>query len=134
MVLVDSSVWIDYFNGCSTSQTDALDVLLGSDLVVIGDLILTEVLQGFRTDEDFRSARELLDPLDLRILGGRDVALAAAEHYRALRRRGVTVRKTIDVIIGTYCIMHQLPLLHADRDFDPMVRHLRLISYESLNP
>jgi predicted nucleic acid-binding protein len=134
MVLVDSSVWIDYFNGRSTSQTDALDVLLGSDLVVLGDLILTEVLQGLRTDEDFRSARELLDPLDLRILGGRDVALAAAEHYRALRRSGVTVRKTIDVIIGTHCIMNQLPLLHADRDFDPMVRHLGLISYDSLDP
>jgi predicted nucleic acid-binding protein len=131
MVLVDSSVWIDYFNGRSTPQTDALDGLLGSELVILGDLILTEVLQGFRTDKDYRTARELLEPLDVRTLGGRAVALAAAEHYRILRRRGVTVRKTIDVIIGTYCILNRLPLLHADQDFDPMAKHLGLRAYSA---
>jgi predicted nucleic acid-binding protein len=131
MVLVDSSVWIDYFNGRATTQTDALDALLGSDLVVLGDLILTEVLQGFRTDKDYRIAQELLDPVEMVTLGGRKIALAAAEHYRALRRSGVTVRKTIDVIIGTYCILNRLPLLHADRDFDPMFRHLGLLAYDS---
>ena len=126
MVLVDSSVWIDYFNGHSTRQTDALDHLLGSDLVVLGDLILTEVLQGFRTDEDYRTARDLLSPLEVHTLGGRRVALAAAEHYQTLRQKGATVRKTIDVIIGTYCILSQLPLLHADRDFEPIAARFPL--------
>jgi predicted nucleic acid-binding protein len=131
MVLVDSSVWIDYFNGRPSTQTDDLNALLGSDLVVLGDLILTEVLQGFRTDRDYHTARELLDPVEVVTLGGREVALAAAKYYRTLRRGGVTVRKTIDVIIGTYCILNQLPLLHADRDFDPMVRYLGLLVYDS---
>ena len=131
MVLVDSSVWIDYFNGRFTSQTDALDALLGSDLIVLGDLILTEVLQGFRTERDYRTARRLLEPLDVRTLGGRAIAIAAADNYRALRRSGVTVRKTIDVIIGTYCILRNMPLLHADQDFHPMVAHLGLLTYDS---
>lgn len=80
MVLVDSSVWIDYFNGVLSPETNALDALLGQELVQIGDLILTEVLQGFRTDAGYRQARELLEPLRLRRLGGREVALAAADN------------------------------------------------------
>ena len=126
MVLVDSSVWIDYFNGAVTPETDTLDTLLGRDLVLMGDLILTEVLQGFRDDADYRLARKLLDPLELRVLGGREVALRAADNYRTLRSRGVTVRKTIDVIIGSYCLLHAIPLLHADRDFDALETHLGL--------
>lgn len=127
MVLVDSSVWIDYFNGTASPEADTLDALLGQELVLIGDLILTEILQGFREEHDYRLARELLDPLELRVLGGREVALLAADNYRTLRARGITVRKTIDVIIGSYCQLHALPLLHTDRDFDALETHLGLI-------
>lgn len=129
MILVDSSVWIDFFNGAQTPESDALDALLGRDLVVMGDLILAEVLQGFRNEADYREARALLDPLDFYDLAGRAVALAAAEHHRGLRARGVTVRKTIDVISGSWCLMHGHQLLHADRDFDPLERHLGLRVY-----
>lgn len=131
MVLVDSSVWIDYFNGVQSLETDTLDRLLGEAPVLIGDLILTEVLQGFRSDSDYRQARQLLDGLNFRCLGGRRVALSAANNYRLLRARGITVRKTIDVIIGTYCLLEDLPLLHADRDFDPMERLLGLNVYRT---
>lgn len=129
MVLVDSSVWIAYFNGVTSPQTDTLDGLLGREFVLIGDLILTEVLQGFRTDSGYRKARELLDPLELRRLGGREVALSAADNYRRLRANGVTVRKTIDVIIASWCLRHRVALLHADRDFDAMERYLGLRVY-----
>jgi predicted nucleic acid-binding protein len=127
MVLVDSSVWIAYFNGTASPETDTLDALLGQELVLMGDLILTEVLQGFRDEHDYRLARELLDPLEFRVLGGREVELAAADNYRSLRARGITVRKTIDVIIGSYCLLHDLPLLHSDRDFDALEAHLGLM-------
>jgi predicted nucleic acid-binding protein len=118
MILVDTSVWVDFFNGQITAETDLLDNILGREPVLIGDLVLTEVLQGFRRDADDRKARTLLDTLELRVLGGRQIALAAADNYRVLRRRGITPRKTIDMIIGTYCLLHQLELLHADHDFD----------------
>ena len=126
MILADSSVWIDYFNGRPTPEADALDDLLGHEPVLTGDLILTEVLQGFRRDTDYRKARTLLETLELRTLGGRQVAVAAADNYRALRRRGITPRKTIDMMIGTYCIVHGLKLLHADRDFDVLEKELGL--------
>lgn len=126
MIVVDSSVWIDYFNGVGTRQTDRLDAVLSQDLVVIGDLIVVEVLQGFRSDIQLRKARSLLDALEFRSMVGRDIALAAVENFRTLRRRGVTVRKTIDVLIGTFCVCSNLPLLHDDRDFDPMEKHIGL--------
>lgn len=129
MVLVDSSVWIDYFNGKSTVECDVLDALLSTEPVLIGDLILTEVLQGFRSDADYRKARALLDPLTLCRLGGRELALAAGDNYRHLRTQGITIRKTIDSIIGTFCLLHGLDLLHADRDFDGMERYLGLLVY-----
>ena len=132
MILVDSSVWIDYFNGAATTECDVLDALLGRELVLIGDLILTEVLQGFRTDAGYHKARSLLKPLDFCRLGGRTVALAAAENYRYLRSRGITVRKTIDVIIASYCILDSLELLHADRDFDAMEQHIGLRVYRPI--
>lgn len=131
MVLVDSSVWIDYFNGKPSTECDTLDALLTQDIVLIGDLILTEVLQGFRTDAGYRKARSLLDPLKLVHLGGREVALAAAEHYRLLRGKGITVRKTIDMIIASYCILHGLDLLHSDHDFNPIEEHLGLSVYRA---
>lgn len=126
MVLVDTSVWVDYFNGVETWQADHLDRLLGTGRILMGDLILTELLQGFAEDADHDRARALLSDLNYADLVGRDVALAAAENYRKLRRRGLTVRKTIDVIIGTFCIVNDHELLHSDRDFDPMEAHLGL--------
>ena len=124
MILVDSSVWIDYFNGSKTQQTDWLDSSLGNTPIIIGDLILTEVLHGFQSDKDFILARDLLLRIPFLPMVGQDIALESAMNYRLLRKKGVTVRKTIDVLIGTFCIHYQLLLLHDDRDFDPMVEFL----------
>jgi predicted nucleic acid-binding protein len=126
VILVDSSVWIDYFRDTPSRQTDKLDSLLGNEPIAIGDLILTEVLQGIADDREFRVAHEMLATLEFVILGGEDVALAAANHYRRLRSLGVTPRKTIDTIIATRCIMNGYALLHDDRDFDPFEKHLGL--------
>jgi len=126
MILVDSSVWVEYFNGQVTRETDFLDALLGTEPVAIGDLILAEVLQGFRSDADYEAAKELLASLTTYDLLGAALAIKTADNYRALRRRGITVRKTIDAIIATFCIERRTPLLYSDRDFDPFVRHLRL--------
>lgn len=126
MILVDSSVWVDYFNGVSTTGTAVLDDLLGRQLLATGDLILAEVLQGFRLKKDHATALDLLSSLVFFELVGRDVALRSAENHRSLRARGVTVRKTIDTLIATFCISAGLELLHSDRDFDPFVEHLGL--------
>lgn len=126
MILVDSSVWIDYFNGEKTPQTDWLDSSLGTTPLIIGDLVLTEVLQGFQSDKDFTIARDLLLGMPFMAMGGRDVALQSAVNYRILKRKGITVLKTIDVMIGTFCIHYRVSLLHNDRDFDPMVKFLGL--------
>ena len=126
MILVDSSVWIDYFNGRETWQTDLLENLLSDVPIIMGDLILTEILQGFRSDNDYETAKSFLSELPFHRMGGYQVAVQSAQNYRTLRKKGVTVRKTIDVIIGTYCILENLPLLHDDRDFEPMVSHLSL--------
>ena len=132
MILVDSSVWIDYFNGLSTWQTDSLDHYLSNVPVVIGDLILTEVLQGFRSNNDFETAKKFLNALPFRQIGGYKVAVQSAQNYRSLRKAGVTVRKTIDVIITTFCIIEGLTLLHDDRDFDPMESHFSLKTLKPL--
>ncbi len=126
MILVDSSVWINYFNGSITWQTEMLDQMLQQIPVYTGDLILTEVLQGFRKESEFKKAREVLSILPCKQLGGYDIAVQSAENYRTLRKKGVTVRKTIDIIIGTFCIVENIPLLHDDRDFDPMTGYLSL--------
>ena len=126
MILVDSSVWIDYFNGNKTDKTDWLDSSLGNIPIIIGDLILTEVLQGFQSDKDFKIARDLLLRIPFMPMDGQELALKSAMNYRLLRRKGVTVRKTIDVMIATFCIHYHLPLLHDDRDFDPMSKSLGL--------
>lgn len=128
MILVDSSVWIDYFRGMATPQTDRLDSLLGAEPLAVGDLILLEVLQGFGTDTDFNVARNLLTTLVQIDVGGRDIAIQAANNYRALRALGVTPRKTIDTVIATRCIVSGYTLLHSDRDFEPFVTHLALRS------
>lgn len=126
MILVDSSVWVDYFTGKHTPATDRLDLLLGNELVAIGDLMLTEVLQGFRADRDYRQARKMLLSLTVLNILDTTIALKSAANFRALRKRGITVRKTIDSIIATYCIENGLPLLHSDKDFEPFHKHLGL--------
>lgn len=126
MILVDSSVWIDYFTGTITPQTEKLDSLLGNEPLAIGDLILTEVLQGFADERDFNEARKLLTSLTVVDLGGQDVAIQAAKNFRVLREFGVTVRKTIDSVIATRCIESGYDLLHHDKDFDPFVKYLGL--------
>ncbi|MBF0548589.1 MAG: PIN domain nuclease [Candidatus Riflebacteria bacterium] len=128
MILVDSSVWIDYFNGRKTRQTNWLDNSLGNIPILMGDLILTEILQGFKSDKEFEIAKDLLLGLPFMTMGGQALALESANNYRTLRRNGITVRKTIDVIIGTFCIHNRLPLLHGDKDFDPMVEILGLVT------
>jgi predicted nucleic acid-binding protein len=126
LIVVDSSVWIDYFRGSITAQTEKLDQLLSSEPLAIGDLILTEVLQGFDDERDFNKARKMLTALTVVELGGQETAIQAARNFRALRKRGVTVRKTIDTVIATRCIESGYDLLHSDRDFDPFVNHLGL--------
>jgi predicted nucleic acid-binding protein len=128
VILVDSSVWIDYFRGTPTPQAEKLDLLLGSEPLVTGDLVLTEVLQGFVSERDFNQARKLLTSLVVVDLGGQDIAIQAAKNFRALRSLGITVRKTIDTVIATRCIASGLTLLYSDRDFDPFVQHLGLRS------
>lgn len=126
MIVVDSSVWIDYFNGKLTQHTEALYRLAETQLI-IGDLIIVEVLQGFASDGDFSYAGRIFAPLEFRQMGGREIALAAARNYRRLRARGHTVRATIDTIIATFCILEGHQLLHCDRDFDPFERYLGLM-------
>ena len=128
MILVDSSVWIDFFRGTVTPQTERLDALLGAETLVDGDLVLAEVLQGFSSDRDFNQAKKLLTALDVVQLGGQEIAIEAARNFRALRARGVTIRKTIDTLIATRCIESDYSLLFSDRDFDPFVEHLGLRS------
>lgn len=126
MILVDSSVWIDYLRGEPTPQADKLDALLGATPLGIGDLMLTEVLQGCGTDKEFNSVRRRLGALHLVTLGGPEVAIQAARNFRKLRALGVTVRKTIDTVIATRCILDGHELLHSDRDFAAFEKHLGL--------
>ena len=129
MIVVDSSVWISYFSSSAqTPQTQLLDDLLGREKIVVGDLILAEVLQGFRSDRDYRDAQSLLASLDYRGMIGREIALMSVANYRRLRKKGITVRKTIDCLIATFCITERLPLLHADDDFRAFEKYLGLVS------
>jgi len=126
LILVDSSVWIDYFRGTANPQTAILDSLLDRELLYIGDLILTEVLQGFAGEREFNQVKDLLTSLIVVEMGGQGIAIQAAKNFRALRRRGATVGKTIDTIIATRCIENGYELLHNDKDFQPFAAHLGL--------
>ena len=126
MILVDTSVWIDYFNGRDTQETERLDQALGRERVLIGDLILLEILQGFRSDRDYQLAKEQLTELKIVEMLNQSRALKASEYYRALRKRGITIRKTVGVIIASYCIDNQIPLLFSGRDFLPFAEYLQL--------
>lgn len=128
MILVDSSVWIDYFRGTTTPQAEKLDALLGNEPIATGDLILAEVLQGFVSNHDFNQAKKLMTSLVIVDLVGQAIAIQSAKNFRVLRALGITVRKTIDTVIATRCIESGLSLLYSDRDFDPFVEHLGLRS------
>ena len=126
MLLVDSSVWIDYFNGTATPQSDYLDKILGIEDIIIGDLILAEVLQGFRHDKDYKAAKNAMFAFPVLGLVGNAIALKSADNYRYLRKQGITIRKTIDCLIATFCIENKQELLHSDNDYDPFEQHLKL--------
>lgn len=126
MILVDSSVWIDYFNDRKTVKTDWLDFALGFEPIILGDLIFAEVLQGFQNETDLTLAQSFFSDFPCMEMVGQTMALKSAKNYRYLRKKGVTVRKTIDVMIGTFCIYHRVTLLHDDRDFDPLEKYLHL--------
>jgi predicted nucleic acid-binding protein len=127
MIIADTSVWIDYFNGIDGPETVLLDKKLDSDLVAVGDLILLETLQGFKSDKDYKLAKNNLLLLDQHNFLNGDLVLKASENYLKLRKKGITIRKTNDVIIASYCIEHKIPLLFSDRDFKPFVELLNLI-------
>lgn len=127
MIVVDTSVWIDYVNGVATAQTDLLDIELQRSRIVVGDLIITEFLQGFRDDKQFHEAKNLMDSLEYHDFVGKNIAEKAAENFRTLRKNGITVSKTIDVLIATFCIENGFELIHSDRDFDPMEEILGLV-------
>jgi predicted nucleic acid-binding protein len=120
MILIDTSVWIDYFNGIVNKPTDKLDDLLSMELVIMGDIILAETLRGFRSDKDFKIAKKLLGNLKCYAITNKTLAIKSAENFRQLRKRGITIRKTIDMMIGTFCIENNIQLLHNDRDFKPL--------------
>lgn len=128
MILVDTSVWIDFLNGNSNLHTDTLDRALIDGTVAIGDLIFMEILQGFRNDGEYKKAKTSLLTLDQYGMLNSQLALKGAENYRALRKKGITIRKTADVIIATFCIENSIPLLFSDKDFNPFVDKLRLKS------
>ena len=128
MIVVDSSVWIDYFSGKKSPAAEKLDTLLGDTPIAAGDLMLVEVLQGFRSDSDFATARELLMSLTVVNLLNTSIALKSAANFRTLRKKGITVRKTIDTIIATYCIENNFALLYSDKDFQPFRQYLNLQS------
>ncbi|MBT8419682.1 MAG: PIN domain nuclease [Gammaproteobacteria bacterium] len=126
MILVDTSVWVDFFNGKETNQTHWLEYCLSNTVIMVGDLILAELLQGFKSDKDYLIAKSLLEELELVPLCSIELAIKSARNYRVLRKKGITIRKTIDSIIATYCIENNIPLLYSDRDFEPFVKNLKL--------
>jgi predicted nucleic acid-binding protein len=128
MVLADTSVWIDYFNGVISRETDLLNDLLDEERIAIGDLIIAELMQGFRTKSQINVAQQIISRLEYFDLAGKEIAFKAADNYRYLRKKGITIRKTIDIIIATFCIENSFKLLYTDKDFDPFVKNLDLYS------
>ena len=126
MIIVDTSVWVDHFNGKDTPETQILSTALSGHMVATGDLILLEVLQGFRSDQDYNIAKKYFETLEQFEMLGIDMALKAAENYRKLRKKGITIRKSADAIIASFCIQNAIPLLFSDKDFLPFVKHFKL--------
>ena len=129
MIFLDSTVLIDYFNGRNNWQVEVLDSILGKELVVIGDYVLTEVLQGFRNEKEYQKAKTILLSFPCFDIGGKEIALQSANNYRYLRKKGITIRKTIDTMIATFCIENKFTLLHNDKDFEPFTKYLNLKVY-----
>ena len=129
MIFLDSTVLIDYFNGRNNWQVEVLDSILGKELVVIGDYVLTEVLQGFRNEKEYQKAKTILLSFPCFDIGGKEIALQSANNYRYLRKKGITIRKTIDTMIATFCIENKFMLLHNDKDFEPFTKYLNLKVY-----
>jgi predicted nucleic acid-binding protein len=127
VIVVDSSVWIDFLNGRKAPHVERLRAVLGVEEIIVGDLMLCEILQGLDGEQATRQVEALLRRFEIVSMAGEAIAVAAARNFRSLRRRGITVRKTIDLLIGTWCIENRGPLLHNDSDFRPMARHLGLI-------
>lgn len=127
MIVVDSSVWIDFLNGRKAPHVARLQAILGNEEIIVGDLMLCEVLQGLASERATRQVEGLLRRFEIVPMAGETIAVAAARNFRSLRKKGVSIRKTIDLLIGTWCIEHGRPLLHNDSDFRPMARHLGLI-------
>ena len=128
MIIADTSIWVDYFNGIERSETDTLDSALDDGAVAIGDIIFLEILQGFRNDKDYKMAKTKLSPLDQFEMFGHAMVSKCADNYRFLRKKGITIRKTTDIIIATFCIDNRVPLLYSDRDFIAFTKHLGLKS------
>jgi predicted nucleic acid-binding protein len=128
VILVDSSVWISYLNARTTQETEFLESILGKSSIILPDLVYSEILQGYREDYVFQEIKTFLDEFPFAILGSKELALTSAQNYRFLRKKGITIRKTIDCYIASYCISKNIPLLHSDRDFDPFVDYLGLKS------
>ena len=126
MVIVDTTVWIDYLRGVKNSATEYFDRELGRQRFGLTDLILCEVLQGVRGERASTRVLRELRKFHLFETGGEELAVAAAKNFRNLRQRGYTVRKTIDCLIATFCLQHGHSLLHRDRDFDSFERILGL--------
>ena len=129
MILVDTSVWIDYFNGVNSEETDKLDTALINGTVAIGDIILLEILQGIRNDKEYSKTKTMLATLDQYEMFGHSMVSKCTDNYRILRKKGITIRKTADIIIASFCIENKLPLLFSDRDFVPFVEYLKLIQH-----
>lgn len=126
MLVVDTTVWVDYFNGQVNPETEYLDSVLSEEPILVGDLILTETLQGFKEDKDFKLAQTALARFEQAGMLDLKIAQQSAQNYRTLRKKGITVRKTIDCLIATYCIENDHTLLHRDADFDGFEQHLGL--------
>jgi predicted nucleic acid-binding protein len=126
MIVADTSAWIDYVRGINAPHTNLLDYELVHNRIITGDLIIAEFLQGFRREKDYQAAREIMESLEYHDFVGKEIALQSAQNFRILQRSGIAVRKTIDVIIATFCIENGFELLHNDRDFDPMEELLGL--------
>ena len=133
MIVVDSSVWIDFLNGRNAPHVRRLRAALGTDEIIVGDLMLCEVLQGLDSERAAREIEALLRRFEIVPMAGDAIAVAAARNFRALRRRGITLAKTIDLLIGTWCIENRRPLLHNDSDFPPMARHLGLVELPAMD-
>jgi predicted nucleic acid-binding protein len=127
MIVADTSVWIDYVRGIDAPHTNILDYELLYTRVITGDIIIAEFLQGFREEKDFLEAKKIMESLEYRDFLGKEIAIQSAQNIRILRKKGITVRKTIDVIIATFCIVNGFELIHNDRDFDQMEEYLGLI-------